>query len=285
MYNPEYTRKFYNAYGNTEWSRLERSPYGRLQAIIHNDFLERYIKPGMKVLDAGSGPGRFSISMARLGAKVTVLDISDIQLELARNNISAAKGMYQVDGFIHGDITDLAMFTDACFDVVVCFGGALSYVCEQRQKAADKLIRVTKPEGMILVSVMSNLGGVLGVVRAPDLSYLRDPNKRDVDAPGMSSFWETLESGDLPGFPSSVGLMHAPMHMYTANELAALFNRCTVIQIAGCCVTLSEYLKTPEELTREPVWSTVVHLERRINTDPGLVDSGTHMILAAKIPG
>ena len=61
MYDAEYTRKFYNHYGEKEWGRLERSAYGRLEAVTHNDFLERYVKPGSRVLDAGSGPGRFSI--------------------------------------------------------------------------------------------------------------------------------------------------------------------------------------------------------------------------------
>ncbi|MBI2849596.1 MAG: class I SAM-dependent methyltransferase [Chloroflexi bacterium] len=282
MYDAEYTRKFYNAYGDKEWARLERSPYGRLEAIIHSDFIKRFVKLGDRVLDAGSGPGRFSISMARLGAKVTVLDISDTQLESAREKLAEAKMLDTIDRFIRADITDLSMFGDASFDAVVCFGGALSYVCERRQEAADELIRVTKPGGNILVSVMSNLGAVLGVVKAPDLPYLREPSKRDLDAPGMSSLWETFETGDLPGFPSRAGLMHAPMHMYTAKELEGLFEGCEILRIAGCCVTLSEYLKTPEEIAQEPAWSTVVELERRLSTDPGLVNTGSHIILAAR---
>jgi GTP1/Obg family GTP-binding protein len=41
MYNPKYTKAFYNAYGEVEWNRLERSAYGRLQSIIHADFIQR----------------------------------------------------------------------------------------------------------------------------------------------------------------------------------------------------------------------------------------------------
>jgi 2-polyprenyl-3-methyl-5-hydroxy-6-metoxy-1,4-benzoquinol methylase len=75
MYDAKYTRDFYNAYGALEWARLEATPYGRLQAIIHENFINRYIKKNDRVLDAGSGPGRFSITAARAGATVTVLDI------------------------------------------------------------------------------------------------------------------------------------------------------------------------------------------------------------------
>ena len=54
MYNPEYTREFYNEYADAEWSRLERNAHGRLKAIIHEDFIRRYVNPGFHVLDAGS---------------------------------------------------------------------------------------------------------------------------------------------------------------------------------------------------------------------------------------
>jgi hypothetical protein len=37
-----------------------------------------------------------------------------------------------VDEFIKGDIIDLSKFPDNHFDVVICFGGALSYTCEKR---------------------------------------------------------------------------------------------------------------------------------------------------------
>jgi ubiquinone/menaquinone biosynthesis C-methylase UbiE len=280
MYDAEYTRKFYNAYGNTEWSRLERSPHGRLQAIIHNDFIERYIKPGMKVLDAGSGPGRFTIAMARLGARVAVLDISDVQLDLARKNISEANLTDHVDKFILGDITDLSLFPDSSFDVVVCFGGALSYVCEHRQKAAWELIRVTRPGGFILVSVMSRLGILLGLADVPEFNLLNEPDKEIIG----SSVWAVLEHGDLKGFPSPrAGMMHAAMHLYTAEELGALFPDCQILEVCGSNVMISEQSPQHRTVADSPAaWNTVVELERCLNHDPGLVNRGSHIILAAR---
>jgi len=282
MYNPKYTSHFYDVYGEREWTRLERSAYYRLEAIIHEDFVRRYVKSGDRVLDAGSGPGRFSILLAQIGAIVTVLDISPQQLALAKLKVTESGAIGRVEQFVEADITDLSSFPSNHFDAVICLGGALSYVCERRQQAANELMRVTKSGGTIIVSVMSVLATVLGVVRAPDLPYLKDPDKRDLDIPGMASFWEILETGDLPRFPSHTGLAHAAMHLYTAKELEELFRRCEILQVAGCCVTLSEYLKTPEELTEEPTWSTVVELERKVNTNPGLVNTGSHIIMAAR---
>ena len=129
MYNPDYTRSFYDAYGASEWSRLGDDAYGRLQAIIHTDFINRLIHAGDRVLDAGCGPGRFVIAAAALGATVTALDLSDRQLQLPKEKIGEAGLLKRVDEFVRADITDLSMFSDESFDVVVCYGGALSYTC------------------------------------------------------------------------------------------------------------------------------------------------------------
>jgi 2-polyprenyl-3-methyl-5-hydroxy-6-metoxy-1,4-benzoquinol methylase len=80
MYNPEYTKRFYDTYGEREWARLESSAYNRLEAIIHADFTHRYVRQGDRVLDAGSGPGRFSILLAQIGALVTVLYITSLYI-------------------------------------------------------------------------------------------------------------------------------------------------------------------------------------------------------------
>ncbi len=280
MYNPEYTREFYNAYGEFEWSRLEATPFGRLQAIIHEDFILRHLKSGDRVLDAGCGPGRFSITVARAGGRVTALDISDKQLEIARQKIAEAGQLNRIDKFIEGDICDLSMFEDGQFDIVICFGGALSYVCEKRQKATAELIRITKPGGIILVSVMSRLGTVQGVSRLPYIPSLENPDK---SGPGVPGLWEVVETGTFPGFPSRAGLMHAPMHLYTAEELKSLFKKCKVLEVAGSNVSIPEAPGSGEAIAANPTaWATLVELEKKINHDPGLVNCGSHIIMAIK---
>jgi SAM-dependent methyltransferase len=281
MYNPEYTASFYNAYAGLEWSRLEATAYGRLQAVIHNDFLKRYIKNGARVLDAGSGLGRFSITVAQLGAKVTVLDISNQQVKLAEQKIAEANLLGQVDRFIRADIVNLSMFPDGCFDSVVCFGGALSYVLEKREEAAKELKRVTRSGGTILVSVMSRLGTMLNIARQPHIPILKQPDESTPSGPGL---WQVFGNGDLTGVPSRrTGMMHAPMHLYTTDELQCLFADCQVLAIAGSNVVAPEFSLALDEIAKDSqAWSTLVELERKLNSRPGLVDSGTHIILAVR---
>ena len=67
-HDSNYTAKFYDVYGDIEQERLEATPYGRLQATIHVDFIKEYVRLGDRVLDAGCGPGRFTAAAVRRGA-------------------------------------------------------------------------------------------------------------------------------------------------------------------------------------------------------------------------
>jgi ubiquinone/menaquinone biosynthesis C-methylase UbiE len=281
MYDPQYTKTFYDTYGFAEWSRLENTAYGRLQAIIHTDYIRRYIKPGDRVLDAGSGPGRFSIEIARLGAQITVLDISKKQLSLAKQKLTKAHVLDQVEQFIEADIVDLSVFEDKYFDIVVCFGGALSYVCEKRRQAAAELQRVTKKRGTLLISVMSRMGTIVGVSRQADLPILKEPDKDEYGKPGL---WHILKTGNIPGFYSRTAkMLHAPMHLFTGKELTNLFKECKLLEIAGSNVTIGERANSGETIATDGrAWSTLIDLERRLNTDPGLINVGSHLILVAR---
>lgn len=275
-YDADYARRFYDAYGRLEWDRLEVTAYGRLQAIIHTDFIKRYVRRGDRVLDAGCGPGRFAAIAAGLGATVTALDLSERQLQLAKETIGKAGLLDRIDAFVSADIADLSLFPDGHFSAAVCYGGALSYVCEQRHRAASELVRVVRPDGILLVSVMSRYGRLANLVRSSVIPALEDPEGWHIR--------RVAEDGDLPGFLSRrVNMQHPPMHLYTSDELRGLLPACRVLELAGSNVTTFEGSTAIDQLPNDSKsWSTVVSLERELNTQPGLVDGGSHIIMAAQ---
>jgi ubiquinone/menaquinone biosynthesis C-methylase UbiE len=155
-YDAHRTRVFFDTFGRREWDRLELTVQGRVKYAVHKRLLEEYITPGMRVLDIGSGPGRFAIDIVNLGARVTVADLSPVQLNLAREHMRDLQ--HGVDGFHVLDATDLSSVPSAEFDAVVCYGGVLSYTRERHPIALRELHRVTRPGGVVLASVMDVFG-------------------------------------------------------------------------------------------------------------------------------
>ena len=73
------------------------------------------------------------------------------------------------------------------------------------------------------------------------------------------------------------------MHLYTADELQALFVECEMLEVAGFNVTVFEFSPAFEEVAADSqAWATAVELEHRLNTDPGLLNSGSHIIMAVR---
>lgn len=275
-YAPHDTAAFYDAYGDGEWARLETA-YGRLQAIIHADVLTGHVRAGDKVLDAGCGPGRFTAIAAQLGAEVVALDSSARQLGLARATCQSA-GVTDRVTFVEGDIVNLVNFPEEAFDVVVCFGGPLSYVRDRRRAAAAELVRVCRLGGVLLSSVMSRFGNACNVVRQGAIRDREEP-------PRVASI---LDDGELSGVDSSnvEGMHHPPMHLYSSGELIDLFSGCDVLALAGSNVTLAQGDPRNDSLPAdEETWSHVVATERRCCRVAGLVDVGSHLILAARRAG
>jgi SAM-dependent methyltransferase len=73
--------------------------------------------PGMRVLDAGCGPGRHALSLARRGICVVGVDLSPDFVALARASADAL-GVTEHARFEVGDVRTLAF--ESAFDAVVC---------------------------------------------------------------------------------------------------------------------------------------------------------------------
>src|SRR4051794_18542446 len=101
------------------------------------------IRPGQSVLDVACGTGVVAVTAARLGARVTGIDLTPALLERARDN-SAVAGV-EID-WHEGDAEALP-FRDAQFDVVVSQFGHM--FAPRPAVAIAEMLRVLKPNGTI----------------------------------------------------------------------------------------------------------------------------------------
>jgi ubiquinone/menaquinone biosynthesis C-methylase UbiE len=160
LYDPEKTSQYYDQYGDQEWERLIKNSTNQINFHVHQWYLHKYIQPHHHVLEAGAGPGRFTIELAKLGAMITVGDISPKQLELNKQKVKESGYENHVIDRRILNIVNLSEYPANHFDAVVCYGGPLSYTFDHFHEAMSELIRVTKPSGYVLISVMSCIGTV-----------------------------------------------------------------------------------------------------------------------------
>ncbi len=259
-WDPERTAAFYDEYGEQEWTRFEDGRTPAAGYDIHLRFLERFVEPGRRVLDAGAGPGRFTLELVRLGADVVALDISPVQLEQLRQRLP------EVETHV-GDVTDLSRFADDSFDATVCFGGPLSYVLGRGEDALAELVRVTRPGGHVLVSVMSLVGAIVHYISA-----LVDLGRRD----GVDKQLEIARTGFLPEEPD---YGHLAMKLYRWSELEVMLARHGEIVAAAAAGLL------PDPRPEEPELRAMIHaLEAELCEEPGAVASGQHIVAALRVP-
>ena len=112
----------------------------------HAAHLLPYLKPGLRVLDFGCGPGSLTLSLAKAvePGDVHGVDMEKSQIDVARS--SAEEGGYANATFHVADVTDLP-FDDDSFDVAHCHA-VLMFVPDTRAVLTE-VKRVLKPGGII----------------------------------------------------------------------------------------------------------------------------------------
>jgi SAM-dependent methyltransferase len=251
------------------------APGNQVNLHVHLWHLRRQVRGGDHVLDIGAGPGRFTIELARLGARVTVSDISPTQLDLNKRKVQESRCAAAVVDHTLLDVVDLSAFRTDSFDAVVCYGGALSYVFDRADQALAELLRVTKPGGRVLLSVMSLLGTSRRFLNAVlDLARRHGPGVVD----------QLLATHDQVGVVADGHLFR----YYTRASLQALLERhpCTILDASAANFLA---IGTNEELLdelihgpRSDLWDAYLAWEVECCRQPGAIDAGTHIIAVAQ---
>jgi ubiquinone/menaquinone biosynthesis C-methylase UbiE len=104
------------------------------------------VRQGQRALDVACGTGVVSVTAARLGARVTGLDLTPELLERARENARIAGVEIE---FHEGDVEKLP-FGNASFDVVLSQFGHI--FAPRPETAIGEMLRVLKPGGTIAFS-------------------------------------------------------------------------------------------------------------------------------------
>jgi SAM-dependent methyltransferase len=217
-----------------------------------------------QVLDAGGGTGRWTIPLAQMGYDVTLSDISQGMLDVARTKIEAA-GLAGRVTILRQDICDMRDLPAEQFDLVLAEGDPVSY-CEDPAAAIHELSRVARVGAHVLVSVDSRIG----------VTFLL--HELDLDAA------ETMLRTGRMQWRDQNPEYAFPIHAFTIPELSGIFeaNGLRVVRVLGKPVffqrlkpEVRETILADDELSRR-----MAELECRYADDPGWAGSGGHIEVA-----
>ncbi|MCL2406714.1 MAG: methyltransferase domain-containing protein [Defluviitaleaceae bacterium] len=137
---------YYNSYN--EDGRLA-SRHGQVEFLTTMRYIERYLTPGVKVLEIGAGSGRYSRAIADLGYDVAAVELVESNIEVFKSRLKPEQRI----SVAQGNALDLSMFADACFDMTLVLGPMYHmYTEDDKALVISEALRVTKPGGVLFVA-------------------------------------------------------------------------------------------------------------------------------------
>ena len=146
----ELLTQFYENYD--EEGRL-LSRHGSVEFLTTMRYIDKYLRPGMRILEVGAATGRYSHTLARRGFRVDAV-------ELVQHNVDIFNSLTQPGEEItirQGDARNLSCFDDETYDMVLLLGPMYHLFTEEDQRLAlSEAIRVLKQGGVLFSAYCGN---------------------------------------------------------------------------------------------------------------------------------
>ncbi len=269
---------YYAENARREWERLEETPVKRQEFEGTVETLDEVLPEDGRVLDAGGGPGRYSIWLAERGYDVSHVDLTPDLVDVAREKAREADVADAIDHG-QGDVRDLPHDDDA-FDAVCCLGGVLSHVVDEaeRRRAVAELRRVARPGAPVFVAVIGRLGAVRYGIKA------------NAEGDAGAGDWKLLEhvarTGDyteavVERYGAEEGW--AENHTFRVAELESLLSEAglepgRVVALEGLASNLHDEFEGADEAAVESVGT----IAREFRQDRAVADVSEHFMVVSR---
>ncbi len=155
METAEILTKFYSGYD--EDGRLG-SRHGQVEFLTTMRYVEKYIKPGMRILEIGAATGQYSHTLARQGYRVDAVELVQHNIDIFRRNTQPGEDVT----IRQGDARDLGFLEDEAYDMTLLLGPMYHlFAVEDQLRALSEAIRVTKRGGVVLAAYCGNDATIL----------------------------------------------------------------------------------------------------------------------------
>ena len=185
----EYLMNFYENYD--EDGRL-LTRWGRVEFLTTMRYVEKYLRPGMRVLEIGAGTGRYSHALAQKGYQVDAVELVEHNIEVFRQNTQPGESVT----IVQGNATDLSSFGDDTYDIVLLLGPMYHlFTRADKLRALNEAVRVAKRGGVVFAAYcmgdasILNYGFIRGEIHNIIEKCMLDPETFET----FSAPWDIFE--------------------------------------------------------------------------------------------
>ena len=136
-------------YGNYDEDHRLCSRRGTVEYLTTLRYIEKYLRPGMRILEIGAATGRYSHYFARQGYPVDAVELVAHNIEIFKQNTQPGENITVTQG----NAKHLDGFADDTYDITLLLGPMYHlFTEEEKLQALSEAIRVTKKGGILFTA-------------------------------------------------------------------------------------------------------------------------------------
>lgn len=145
-------------YENCDENNRLNSRHGMVEYLTTIRYVEKYLRPGMRILEIGAATGRYSHNFAQQGYQVDAVELLEHNIEIFKENTRPGENVT----ITQGNAKDLSSFDDDTYDITLLLGPMYHlFTEEEKLQALSEAIRVTKKGGIVFVAYCGNDATIL----------------------------------------------------------------------------------------------------------------------------
>ena len=142
-----------------EDSRLVKDRAHNIEDLTTLRYIQKFLKPGAKILEVGAGTGRYSLALAKMGYNVVATDLTPNHVEIMKRKSKRLKNFR----CMVADSMDLSMFKDNSFDMILNLGPMYHlFNLKDKKQAINETLRVAKKNAICMFAYLSHASLITG---------------------------------------------------------------------------------------------------------------------------
>jgi ubiquinone/menaquinone biosynthesis C-methylase UbiE len=255
-YHDRVARRYDEIYKGARWDLWYELSWSPMKSHLPHDLRA-------PIVDLGCGTGKYGLKIAKSGFPVTLSDLSNQMLQVARQKASTM-GLDDRVSFLKADVMDLSELPREHFALAIAQGDVLSFAAHPA-KAIKEIKKILRPNGVLIASLDQTLAAIDHYAEKNDLDNLE----------------RLVKNGEMEWLAHDVN-ERFPVHTFTPEKLRDLFETggFEVIDLFGKTVLplkkLEPMFENPDEVER------IMTIEKRLCRIPSAMGRASHLQITVK---